>query len=312
MTTAPTEAVRAEEEEEAEVDEAGVDDENDNTLLVLDLLHEMAFKARLLEEDIETERGAVLSELKDRDSISQRIAMEYYRFHHADTMLPTRFPIGLEKLVRNFKAADFRAFYHRHYYPANMCLYITGDIDAADMAAKIAQVFAEQPSGPRDGAPMNSPTNSPDPAEGDLPVIQWPRRGKLIEHGAFLTGSARSEHLHKLKAAADAEGGDDGTAGAVALRAQASKSVGADNDASYHAVSHQLLTEFSVSLCTKREESQAKCVGDLRQSLVDSLIGTYRVSRVACRVSLAGRWSLVAYRLLLITWLVDSLIGACS
>ena len=59
---------------------------------------------------------------------------------HRDTVLPSRFPIGLEKLVRNFNAKDFKAFYTRHYYPANMCVYVTGDIDAADMEAKIHKV----------------------------------------------------------------------------------------------------------------------------------------------------------------------------
>jgi hypothetical protein len=33
---------------------------------------------------------------------------QYYDFHHADTLLPHRFPIGLEKLVRTFNAADFQ------------------------------------------------------------------------------------------------------------------------------------------------------------------------------------------------------------
>jgi hypothetical protein len=81
MTTAPTEAVMEEEEDTGQLD-AGGDEDGDNTELVLDLLYEMVFKARLRQEDIDRERGAVLSELKDRDSISQRIAMEYYRFHH--------------------------------------------------------------------------------------------------------------------------------------------------------------------------------------------------------------------------------------
>jgi len=72
VTTAPTEAVTGEEEEEEEVLPGTSENDNaDNTVLVLDLLHEMAFKALLQQKDIDMERGAVLSELKDRDSISQ-------------------------------------------------------------------------------------------------------------------------------------------------------------------------------------------------------------------------------------------------
>ena len=72
VTTAPTEAVVEEEEEDLRPPlDAGGDEDGDNTELVLDLLYEMVFKARLRQEDIDRERGAVLSELKDRDSISQ-------------------------------------------------------------------------------------------------------------------------------------------------------------------------------------------------------------------------------------------------
>ena len=81
--TGPTEEIKV---EEPEVEAAAVvaateagEDDADNTVLVLDLLHEMAFHARLEQKDIDMERGAVLSEIKDRDTISQRIAMEYYR-----------------------------------------------------------------------------------------------------------------------------------------------------------------------------------------------------------------------------------------
>ena len=51
-----------------------------------------------------------------------------------------------------------------------------------------------------------------------------------------------------------------GTAGAVALTL---KSLNTDNDKSYRAISHQLLTEFSVSLCTKTVESRFFFLGFL-------------------------------------------------
>jgi len=54
-----------------------------------------------------------------------------YTRTYRDTILPTRFPIGLEKQVRDFNADDFKAFYARHYYPENMCVYVTGDIDTS-------------------------------------------------------------------------------------------------------------------------------------------------------------------------------------
>lgn len=44
-----------------------------------------------------------------------RVAMEYYGFAHKDTVLPSRFPIGLEELVKTFTAEQLRAFYEKHY-----------------------------------------------------------------------------------------------------------------------------------------------------------------------------------------------------
>jgi len=231
----------------------------------------MAFKALLQQKDIDMERGAVLSELKDRDSILQRVAMEYYRFLHSDTVLPTRFPIGLEKLVKNFGADDFAAFYKRHYYPSNMCLYVAGDVDAADMEAKIQRVFGDQPAGPRDGAKGNDPAIQ----EHKAPVVNWPRRGKIIEHASFREGDHVSEPAPLVEG--------EGTSGATAL---AAGSDAADNDKSYHAISHQLLTEFSMSMCTKTVESKTFEVGHLRQSLVDSLIGMvldFRMNEIRLR-----------------------------
>lgn len=80
VATAPAEALPAEEEQEEGVSALDEDDNADNTVLMLELLEEMMFKARLDDADIDLERGAVLSELKDRDTISQRIAMQYYRY----------------------------------------------------------------------------------------------------------------------------------------------------------------------------------------------------------------------------------------
>ena len=85
----------AEEEEEdgaaaaAATDEAlGLREDSENSLLVLELLHEMAFKATITDEAIDRERGAILSELADRNNVAQRTAKEYYSFAYSDTVPP--------------------------------------------------------------------------------------------------------------------------------------------------------------------------------------------------------------------------------
>jgi len=56
----------------------------------------------------------------------------------------------------------------------------------------------------------------------------------------------------------------EGTSGAVAMAARATKE-GSENDETYHAISHSLLTEFSVSMCTKAPE---RCVCQILFSYV--------------------------------------------
>ncbi len=54
--------------------------------------------------------------------------MEFYGFVHKDNILPTRFPIGLEELIKKFSAEDVRAFYERNYRyvyeDVNVCVHV--------------------------------------------------------------------------------------------------------------------------------------------------------------------------------------------
>jgi len=103
---------------------------------------------------------------------------------------------------------------------------------------------------------------------------------QVIRHATLLPQGQRPVQPPLAEAAGAAVA--EGTSGAVAMAAQATK-VGSENDATYHAVQHSLLTEFSVSMCTKALESKTVSVGELRQSLIDSVVGMaldFRVSAI--------------------------------
>ena len=107
--------------------------------------------------------------------------------------------------------------------------------------------------------------------ENELSPVDWPRRGMAIEHATLLSGEALVRHEEKLREVYGEGDEVDGTDGAKALADQAR--LDTNNDRNYHMVSHPLISEFSVSMCTKSEESRCYQVGHLRQSLVDSLVG---------------------------------------
>lgn len=47
---------------------------------------------------------------------------------HAETILPSRFPIGRLEQIRSWSIEDLRSFHSRHYRPENAAVYIVGDI----------------------------------------------------------------------------------------------------------------------------------------------------------------------------------------
>lgn len=77
--------------EEQEVEESGTDvlgEDSDNLSIVLDLLHQMMFRAKILKKDVDSERGVILSELRDRNGISNRSQLPLTRVH-THTLAPT-------------------------------------------------------------------------------------------------------------------------------------------------------------------------------------------------------------------------------
>jgi len=226
------------EEEISEEEELEEEEGQDNTQLVLDLLHQMTFKALIRQKDVDLERGAILSELRDRNSISQRVAMSYYKFQHGDTVLPKRFPIGLEDQVEKFSSEDLFAFYDKHYHASNMCLYVVGDVDSESVVKSIQQIFGDEPKKPRAELAVPDDRPHPDPTE---PVL-WPMRGAVIEHTLDKKPEKRIEIVEDFQ-----------------------------------------INEFGVSFCQKEGAQGTRSVGDLRESLIDSIIGMAIEFRVHAR-----------------------------
>eukprot|EP00283_Hemiselmis_rufescens_P011147 CAMPEP_0173426994 /NCGR_PEP_ID=MMETSP1357-20121228/6294_1 /TAXON_ID=77926 /ORGANISM="Hemiselmis rufescens, Strain PCC563" /LENGTH=1199 /DNA_ID=CAMNT_0014390737 /DNA_START=105 /DNA_END=3704 /DNA_ORIENTATION=- len=190
MSTAGT-AIAEEEEEDAEGEDSSsmVPDDSDNVELVLDLLHQMMFKAKIEQSSVDSERGAILSELRDRNTISTRVAMEYYRVAHGDTRLPSRFPIGKEDLVKNFSAEQVRAFYRRNYKPEACTLYIAGDFDSTQVESTIHSVFGQETG--QEGA-KSLPSPGPEP-------VMWDLKGAPITHAFDELGPGSGGKVHVIE-----------------------------------------------------------------------------------------------------------------
>ncbi len=103
-------------------DQAHLDD-------ALKVLKDYAAGALLQEEEIDRERGIILAEKQERDSVSYRTFKSTFSFELPGSILPKRMPIGKEPVIETTDQKQLRQFYDRWYRPDNMVLIMVGDMD---------------------------------------------------------------------------------------------------------------------------------------------------------------------------------------
>jgi len=96
----------------------------DKALLVLS---DYAFRALLLEEEIDQERGVILEELRAHLNVEQRLRDKLWPQLFAGSRLAERMPIGLEKVIKGADRDTFVDFYKTWYRPARVTVLLVGD-----------------------------------------------------------------------------------------------------------------------------------------------------------------------------------------
>lgn len=112
----------------------------DDGLLVLS---DYAEGALLLESEVERERGVILAEKRERDSVSYRTFKAGLEFELPGSRITERLPIGTESVIQNTDRALLKSFYDTWYRPENMILVMVGDFDTAIAENLIEKHFAE-------------------------------------------------------------------------------------------------------------------------------------------------------------------------
>jgi len=98
--------------------------------------------ANLDPDEINKERGVVLSEKVSRDSVQTRLMEQQFQKLLPDSLVTRRFPIGIEDVLKNAQRERFENFYSRYYVPQRMTFVVVGDVDPAAMKAKIEATFS--------------------------------------------------------------------------------------------------------------------------------------------------------------------------
>lgn len=115
------------------------------------ILEDWAGGLTLDPEEIDKERGVVVSEWRSSLSPDQRLQQKSFPITYKDSRYAVRLPIGKPEIIENADYATIRRFYEDWYRPDLMAVIAVGDFDLLWMEAEIKRRFAglENPSKPR-------------------------------------------------------------------------------------------------------------------------------------------------------------------
>ncbi len=106
------------------------------------VIKDYASGALLLEEEVDRERGIILAEKRERDSVSYRTFKRELAFELPGSILNKRFPIGIDPILETADRKLLKGFYDLWYRPDNMALVIVGDVDVNQARELIEKEFS--------------------------------------------------------------------------------------------------------------------------------------------------------------------------
>ena len=115
---------------------------NDDTVdLTFSVMRDFADGALLTKEEIDNERGVIISEKTSRDSVGFRMMVKQLGYLLPDSRLLNRLPIGTEEVILNAPRKRFTDFYNDYYTPERMTFIVVGDFDPAEIETRVRETF---------------------------------------------------------------------------------------------------------------------------------------------------------------------------
>ena len=142
--------------------------------LVFHALSQMAGAATFEDDEVESERGIVLDEMRfRRESVNGFINSEFDRVYTQGTPYAGRDPAGTISTVNSMTPEMLQAFYAKWYVPSNMAVVVVGDLPVEYLKALVEGHLGPLPSGEGRQPPSVDIT----PAESSSHVVTDPRQG---------------------------------------------------------------------------------------------------------------------------------------
>lgn len=95
------------------------------------------------QEEIDRERGIILSEKLARDSVDERTMLAGFKFSMPEAKIANRFPIGTEATLKSMNRARFVDLYETYYTPQRAVVVVVGDVDVAMVKRHIESQFSD-------------------------------------------------------------------------------------------------------------------------------------------------------------------------
>ncbi|MBQ7856075.1 MAG: insulinase family protein [Alistipes sp.] len=151
----------------------------DTAMLVL---HDWSHFIELKPEEIDSERGVIMEELRTRDGADWRSTIKLIKAVAKGTLYEHRNLIGHLEGLKSFSYDDIRTFYDKWYRPDYQAVVIVGDIDVDKVEAQIKSLMSDIPA-PAPDAPEKDVIVVPDNVEPIISIFEDP---EMIESEASI------------------------------------------------------------------------------------------------------------------------------
>ena len=136
----------------------------------LQLLRDYADGQKLNTAEIEKERGIILSEKRERDSVQYRTWLAEMMFLFPDSRLSSRDPIGLEEVISKAPRDEFLKLYRTGHVPGRMTVIAVGALDPKTFVPLLEKQFGDMPA---PATPQPDPDLSWKPATGPYAALHY-------------------------------------------------------------------------------------------------------------------------------------------
>ncbi|CCK81075.1 M16 family metallopeptidase [Desulfobacula toluolica] len=107
------------------------------------VIQDYAKGALLLDAEIDRERGIIMAEKRERDSVSYRTFKKKLAFELPGSLFSERLPIGIDSVIKKADRKLLNAYYDQWYRPDNMALIVVGDFDRQTVLSMITKRFSK-------------------------------------------------------------------------------------------------------------------------------------------------------------------------